>query len=86
MKLQTHDLSFFLGKNFFGGDSSQYTLVYQPKRDALDLKKEKGIDYVFSWKSNGVHTFKFMSLYTAFLHSIKLSRYKVEEQIYKAEE
>ena len=83
MKLQAHDLSFFLGKNFFGGDASQNTLVCQRTRDALDLKIGKGIDYVFSWKSNGVHTFKFIPLYTAFLHSIKLSRCKVEKQFIK---
>ena len=41
------------------------------------LDKGKGIDYVLSWKSDGVCTSKLKPLYSAFLHSIKLSGYKV---------
>ena len=37
----------------------------------------KGIYYVLSWKSNGVHNSKLKPLYTAFLHSITLSRHKM---------
>ena len=29
------------------------THVYQPILDALELKNDKGTDYVFSWKSKG---------------------------------
>ena len=44
----------------------------------LELKKGKGTDYVLSWKSNAVYNSKLKPLYAAFLHSIKLSRYKME--------
>ena len=44
-----------------------------------DLTKEdKGIDYVLSQKSNGVYNSKLKPLYTGFLHSIKLSGYKMK--------
>ena len=36
----------------------------------LELKNDKGTDYVPSWKSNGLHTPKLNLLYTAFLRSI----------------
>ena len=42
----------------------------------LELKKDKDTDWVLDWKSNGVYNSKLKLLYTAFLHSIKLSGYK----------
>ena len=36
----------------------------------LELKNDKGTDYVPSWKSNGLRTPKLNLLYTAFLRSI----------------
>ena len=77
MKPQTQDLNYCLNKYFFGDYGSQNVFVYQPTLDTLDLKKDKGTDYLLSWKSKGVYTSKFKPLYTAFLHSIKLSRHKV---------
>ena len=62
---------------FASNDGSQNTFVYQPTLDTLELKKDKGTDYVLSWKSNGVYNSKLKPLYTAFLHSIKLSGYKM---------
>ena len=56
-------------------DGSRGTLVYQPILDALELKKDKGTDYVLSWKSNGVFNSKLKPLYIAFLNNIKLSEY-----------
>ena len=53
------------------------TFVYQPTLDALELKKDKGTDYVLSWKSKQIFNFKHKPLYTAFLHSIKLSEYRI---------
>ena len=38
MKLQTHDLSFFLGKNFFGGDSF-FSLLRKDSYDSLHIEK-----------------------------------------------
>ena len=51
--------------------------VYQPTRDTLELKKNKVTGYILSWKSKRVHTSKLKPLYHTFLHSIKLSGYKV---------
>ena len=53
------------------------THVYQTTLDALELKKDKGTDYVFSWKSEGVFNFKLQPLYTALSHNIKLCGYKM---------
>ena len=49
------------------------TFVYEPTLDTLELKKDKGTDYILSLKSNGVYNSKLKPLYTAFLFSIKLS-------------
>ena len=39
------------------------------------VKKDKGTDYVIGWKLKEIYTSKLTPLYTAFFHSIKLSRY-----------
>ena len=72
MKLQT-DLSYFVAKNFFGDDGFQNMFVYQPTLDTLKLKNDKGTDYVLV----GSHMGYTSKLYTAFIHSIKLSGYKM---------
>ena len=46
VKLQTHNLSYFLGKKFFDDDGFQNLFVYQPTLDILELKQDKGIGYV----------------------------------------
>ena len=51
--------------------------IYQPALDMSEFKKDKGTYYVLSWKPNGVYTSKIKSSYTAFLHSIKPSGYKM---------
>ena len=43
----------------------------------VTIKKEKGTDYVLSWKSKEVNTSKIKPLYTAFLHSINHSGYRI---------
>ena len=50
---------------------------HQSTCDMLELKKYKSADYVLSQKSKGVYTSKLKSLYTAFLHGIKLSGYRM---------
>ena len=40
--------------------------VYQPTLDMLELKKDKGINYVLSWKSNRVYNSKLKPLCTTF--------------------
>ena len=51
--------------------------VYQPTLNILELKEEKCTDYIIDWKSKGVYTSKLKPLDTAFLHSIKLSGYRI---------
>ena len=62
---------------FRSNDESQNTFVYQPTLETLELRIEKGTDYLLSLKSNGVYNSKHEPLYTAFLHSIKRSGYKM---------
>ena len=76
--LITRDNNFFIGRIYFtSNDGSQNTFVYQPTFDTLELKKVKGTDHVLSWKSKGVYNSKLKPFYTAFLHSIKLSGYRI---------
>ena len=49
--------------------------VYQPTLDTLELKK--GTGYFLSWKSKRVFNSKLKPLYTTFLNSIRLSRYRI---------
>ena len=51
--------------------------VYQSTLDTLQLKKDKGTDYVLRWQSKGVFNSKLKPLYTAFVYSIKLSEYRI---------
>ena len=51
--------------------------IYHLTLNTFVLKTDKGTDYVLSWKSKGVYNSKLQPLHTAFLHSIKLSEYKV---------
>ena len=44
-------------------------------------KKDKGTDDVLRWKSKAVYNSKLKPLYTAFLHSIKRSGYKVGKNL-----
>ena len=76
--LITKGYNFFFGRIYFtSNDGSQNTFVYQQAIDTLELKKDKGTDYVLSWKSKGVFNSKLKPLYTAFLRSIKLFGYKM---------
>ena len=69
--------------SFTSYDRSQNTFVYQPTLDTLELKKDKGADYVLSWRSKEVYNSKFKPLYTVFLHNIKLSGYTMGIQFDK---
>ena len=70
---------FFLARIYFtSNDGSQNTFFYQPTLDTLELKKDKGTDYVLSWKSNGVYNSKLTPLYGDFLYSKNLSEYRIE--------
>ena len=76
--LITKDYNFLVGRIYVtSNDGSPNTFVYQPKLDLIELGKGKGIYYVLSWKLKGVFNSKPKSLYMAFLHSIKLSGYRI---------
>ena len=51
--------------------------VYQPSLDTSELKKDKSTEYLLSGKSKVVFNSKLKPLYTAFLHSITLSEYRM---------
>ena len=51
-------------------DGFQNMFVHQLTINTLELKKDKGTDYVLSWISKRVYTSKLKPLYTAFLHNI----------------
>ena len=74
--------NFFLVRIYFTSNGgSLNTFLYQPTLHALKvlmpLHATKGTDYVFSWESKGVFNFKLKPLCTAFVHSIKLSGYRI---------
>ena len=62
---------------FISNNGSQNTFVYQSTLYTLELKKDKGTDYILSWKPKEVHNSKLQSLCTAFLLSMKLSGYRM---------
>ena len=72
-----YNFLFYFRIYFTSNDRSENTFVYQPTLDPLGLKKDRGTDYVLSWKSKGVYNSKPKPLYTAFLHSTKLSEYRI---------
>ena len=72
MKLQKHDLSYFLDKTFVGVDGSQNMFAYQPTFNTIVLK-DKGTNYILNWKSKGIYSFELKLLHAAFLHSMKHS-------------
>ena len=72
--LITKDYKFFLGR--ICGWISKH-IFFQPTLDTLELKKDKDTDYGLSCKSKGVLNSKFKAFYTAILHSIKRSEYRI---------
>ena len=76
MKRDAFDASYFRGKNLFVDDGYQDKAVYQPRLRALELK-DRDTNYFLVGYQKGQYTSKLKPLYTAFLHSVKLSGYKV---------
>ena len=65
-------------------DISQDLFVYQPTLATLGFKKKiKGTDYALSWKSREIYNFELKLLYSTFLHSMTLSRYRIGIKIDK---
>ena len=69
-KLETCDFNYYLGKIFFGDQSSQNMFVYQPTLNTPELETEKGTDHI-GWKSKGVYNSELVTLHGAFLPNIK---------------
>ena len=65
-------------KIVFVDDDFQNVFVYQPALNTLELKEDKGTEYVIGWKSERLYNSRLTSLYTAFLHNIKLSGNKLK--------
>ena len=63
---------------FTSNDWFQKIFFSQPTLDTLELKKDNGIDFVLLvWNKRERIILKLKALYTSFLHSIKLSRYRM---------
>ena len=54
--------------------------VYQPTFNTLELKKDKGTDYVIVWKLKGLFKSKLLPLHGAFEANIKYFGYKMGMQ------
>ena len=44
--------------------------VYQPTFNMLELKIDKGTEYIIGWKPKGVYNSKLIALHSAFLHKV----------------
>ena len=76
--ITTKVYNFFLSTIYFtSNDGSQKMFVYHPTLNTSESKKYKGTYYFVSWKSKGVNVSELKPLYTACLHSIKISEYKM---------
>ena len=52
--------------------------VYQLTFNMLELKKDKGTEYIISYKSKGVYNSKFIALHQAFLPKVKYFRNNIK--------
>ena len=64
---------------FISNIQCQNTFVYQPKLDTLELNEDKGKDDVFSWRE--AYNYKLKTLYSAFLHLINLTEYRIRVKL-----
>ena len=68
--LTAKDYYFFLSRiDFTSNDEFQNKFVYQPIVDSLELRKDKGTEYIVSRKSKRLYNSKLKLLYTALLHT-----------------
>ena len=63
-KLNTFDLSYFRGKNYFDEDGTQNWFVFQAMSKYLKIDYTNNINYVLSWVSKGLSDFKISSIKT----------------------
>ena len=70
--LITKYYNFFIGRIYFtSNDGSQNRFVYQSKISMLELKKEKGTEYITGCKSKGVYNSKLKASHGAFLTNVR---------------
>ena len=82
--LSTKDYNFFLGRMYLTGDDSfQNMFIHQPAFGTLQLKKDKGVNYILSWKPKAEYSSTLFPQHTAFLHSIKPFGYKIGVKFHK---
>lgn len=62
-KVQTHDLSFFLGKDLFHDDGFQKMFVYHPTLDMLELKKARLLIILSVGNQSGMYNSELKPLY-----------------------
>ena len=53
-KLNTFNISYFRGKNYFEEDGTQNWFVFQPIGKYLEIVYTNNITYISSWKSKGL--------------------------------
>ena len=61
-KLQTFDLSYFRGKNYFDEDGNQNYYIFQPISKYLKVANVNNTNYILSWKSRGLNDVKIKSI------------------------
>ena len=80
--LITKDYSFFLARIYFTSkDGSQNMFVYKSTFNMLELKIDKGTDYIISWKSKGLYKSKLIALHGAFLPYVKHFGVKIGREL-----
>ena len=57
-KLNTFDLSYFLGKNYFDEDGTENYYIFQPISKYLKVAYVNDINHILSWKSRGLNDIK----------------------------
>ena len=50
---------------------SQIMFLYEPTFKVLELKNNKGTEYIINWKSKGAYKSKLKALNDAFLHNVR---------------
>ena len=61
--LITKDYNFLLGRIYFiSDDGFQNIFFYQPSFNVLELKIDKGAEYIIGWKPKGVYNYKLINL------------------------
>ena len=61
-KLNTFDISYYRGKNYFEEDCIQNWFVFQPMGKYLEVTYTNNITYISSWKSKGLSDLEIKSV------------------------